>query len=123
VSSPPGLAELEEITSRSGVTARIEAVLPVGVRPRQLSVRTLLTGMLLSLADHRPAHLTRVHQALVSLPEDSQERLGVITGWKDGPHQLTYRQTEYTFGLVAAALAKTHRTGCRRTCSPRSATT
>jgi hypothetical protein len=59
VSSPPGLAELDEITGRSGVKARIEALLPTGVRPRQLSVRTLLAdmllaGMLLSLADHRP---------------------------------------------------------------------
>ena len=27
-------------------------------------------------------------------------------GLQGGPHQLTYRQTEYTFGLVTAALAK-----------------
>ena len=26
--------------------------------------------------------------------------------WKDGPHQLTYRQAERTFGLITAALAK-----------------
>ena len=42
-----------------------------------------------------------MHRALVSLPEDKQRRLGVIADWKDGPHLLTYRQTEYTFGLVA----------------------
>ena len=81
-------------------------MLPAGVRPRQLSVRTLLAGMCLTQADHRPAHLTRVHQALTSLPEDDQRRLGVIADWKHGPHQLTYRQTERTFGLVAAALGK-----------------
>jgi hypothetical protein len=57
-------------------------------------------------ADHRPGHLTRVHRALVSLPEDQQRRLGVLADWKNGPHRLTYRQTEYTFGLVAGALAK-----------------
>ena len=62
--------------------------------------------MLLALADHRPADLTRVHQALTALGEDDQRRLGVITDWKNGPHQLTYRQAEYTFGLVADALAK-----------------
>jgi hypothetical protein len=106
VSAPPGLAELEEIISRAGVTARTEALLPIGVRRRQLSVRTLLIGMLLSLGDHRPAHLTRVHHALTSLPEDSQVRLGVIAEWKHGPHQLTYRQAGRTFGLVADALAK-----------------
>ena len=62
--------------------------------------------MCLALADDRPAHLTRVHQALTALPEDDQRRLGVIADWKAGPHLLTYRQTEHTFGLVAGALAK-----------------
>jgi hypothetical protein len=47
-----------------------------------------------------------VHQALTALGEDDQRRLGVITDRKNGPHQLTYRQAEYTFGLVADALAK-----------------
>jgi hypothetical protein len=100
------LAAFEEIIGASGVAARIEAMLPAGVRPRQLKVRTLLAGMCLAAADHRPAHLTRVHQALTALGEDDQRRLGVIADWKNGPHQLTYRQTERTFGLVADALGK-----------------
>jgi hypothetical protein len=98
------LAAFEEIIDASGVAPRIEAALPIGLRRRQLSVRTLLAGMCLAQADHRPAHLTRVHQALISLPGDDQRRLGVTADWKHGPHLLTYRQTEYTFGLVAAAL-------------------
>ncbi len=81
-------------------------MLPIGVRARQLTVRTLLAGMCLAQADHRPAHLSRVHHALISLPDDDRVRLGVIADWKHGPHLLTYRQTEYTFGLVAGALAK-----------------
>ena len=100
------LAALEEIIDASGVAPRIEAMLPAGVRPRQLGVRTLLAGLCLTQADHRPAHLTRVHQALTALPEPDQRRLGVIADWKNGPHQLTYRQTEYTFGLLSGALAK-----------------
>ena len=100
------LAALEDITDRSGIAPRTELLLPTGVRARQLRVRTLLLGMLIVLADHRPAHLTRVHQALATLPEDDQRRLGVIADWKHGPHRLTYRQTERTFGLVADALAK-----------------
>jgi len=100
------LAVWEQIIDASGVAARIEALLPAGVRPRQLTVRTLLAGMCLAQADHRPAHLTRVHQALVSLPGDDQRRLGVTADWKSGPHQLTYRQAEYTFGLIAGALGK-----------------
>ncbi len=100
------LAAFEEIIDASGVAARIEAMLPAGVRPRQLRVRTLLAGMCLAAADHRPAHLTRVHQALTALGDDDQRRLGVIADWKHGPHQLTCRQTERTFGLVADALGK-----------------
>ena len=100
------LAAFEEIIDASGVAPRIEATLPIGVRSRQLSIRTLLAGMCLALADHRPAHLSRVHQALTALPVDDQRRLGVIADWKHGPHQLTYRQTEYTFGLVADVAGK-----------------
>ena len=100
------LPVLEEIVDRSGVAPQIELLLPIGVRARQLLVRTLLLGMLIVLADHRPAHLTRIHQALTTLPEDDQRRLGVTADWKHGPHRLTYRQTERTFGLVADALAK-----------------
>jgi len=100
------LQVLEEIIDRSGTALQIELLLPTGVRARQLLVRTLLLGMLIVLADHRPAHLTRVHQALTALPDDDQARLGVIASWKAGPHRLTYRQTERTFGLVAGALAK-----------------
>ena len=111
MSTPVPLARLEQIIGRSRVAARIEAMLPVGIRPRQLLVRTLLTGMLLTLADHRPAHLTRVHQALTGLPGTDRIRLGVVAGWKHGPHLLTYRQVERTFHLVVTALAKDHPDG------------
>jgi hypothetical protein len=100
------LAVLEEIIDTSGIAPRIELLLPIGARHRQLRVRTLLAGMMLSQADQRPAHLTRVRDALTSLPEPDQVRLGVIEDWKAGPHLLTYRQTERTFGLAADALAK-----------------
>ena len=91
---------------RSGVAPVIEGRLPVGVRPRQLSVRTLLVGILLALSDGRPAHLVRVHQALVGLCDIDRRRLGVVVAWKTGPHTLSYRQVERTFSLVAGVLAK-----------------
>ncbi len=100
------LAAWEKIIDASGAAPRIEALLPAGARSRQLTARTLLAGMCLAQADGRPAHLTRIRQALVSLPGDDQRRLGVIADWKHRPHQLTCRQTEYTFGLVAKALGK-----------------
>ena len=40
------LPALEEIIDRSGIAPRIELLLPIGVRARQLLVRTLLAGML-----------------------------------------------------------------------------
>jgi hypothetical protein len=111
VTGPQVLARLENLLDRAQVTARIEALLPVGARPRQLRVRTLILGMLLILADHRPAHLTRVHGALTALPEADQARLGVTAAWKHGLHLLTYRQTEYTFDRVVTALEKEHPDG------------
>ena len=62
--------------------------------------------MMLALAGRRPAHLTEVHAALTALPAADQRRLGVTEEWNTGPHQLTYRQAERTFGLITAALAK-----------------
>ena len=100
------LERLERLVDASGIAAVVEAVLPTGVRTRQLLVRTLVVGMLLVRADGRPAHLTRVHAALVALGEDDRRRLGVTVEWRTGAHTLTYRQTEYTFGLVCAALAE-----------------
>jgi hypothetical protein len=100
------LAVLENIIDTSGAAPAIEALLPAGVRHRQLTVRTLFLGMMLALADDRPAHLTRVHQALTALPGPDQARLGVTDSWRTGPHLLTYRQTERTFSLIADALGK-----------------
>jgi len=100
------LAAAESVIDASGVAPGIEDMLPSGARTRQLAVRTLLLGMMITLGDGRPAHLTRVHQALAGLPEGEQRRLGVLADWADGPHRLTYRQAEYTFGLVTTALGK-----------------
>lgn len=106
MSAPSSLARLEAIVDASGTPARIEALLPIGVRPRQLSVRTLLIGMLLVAAEHRPAQLRRVHEALTGLPEQERRRLGVLARWRSGEHLLSYRQVERTFALVVKALKR-----------------
>ena len=105
------LAALEEIIDASGAAARIQALLPASVRGRQLTARTLLAGMMLTLDDSRPAQLTRVHAALTGLPRPDQIRLGVIAHRETGPHQLTYRQVEHTSRLVTKALARQHPDG------------
>ena len=81
--------------------------MPKGGRPRQLPVRTLLLGILLTLTDHRPCHLTRVHQALLGLPESDKERLHVTHDMGQGVHALTYRQVERTFSTLIATMDPT----------------
>jgi hypothetical protein len=97
---------VERIIDASGAAQRVEALLPVGVRPRQLKVRTLLIGMVLGMLDGRPAHLTRVYRTLLALPDSDRVRLGVLTDWPAGEHLLTYRQLEYTYMRVDRALGK-----------------
>ena len=99
------LERIEEIIDAAGV-ADIEPLLPIGVRPRQLKVTTLLIGMTLAAARRPPRVPADVHTTLTALPEDVQRRLGVIARWKHGEHRLTYRQVEYTFDRLTSALAK-----------------
>jgi hypothetical protein len=104
------LARIEAVLDRPEVSSVIRALeerLPLGVRSRQCSVRTLLVGMCVCLNEgHMSAHLTAVHAALCRLEKMDQERLGVLSSWRSGPHLLTYRQVEYTMGRVARALVK-----------------
>ena len=68
MSDPIDLARLEALLDDDGVAGeiiRLEARLPIGVRPRQLRVRSLVLGMLLCQAEHRPAHLSRIHAAQI----------------------------------------------------------
>jgi hypothetical protein len=99
------LDRIEAIIDTSGIAGQIELLLPTGVRPRQLPVRTLLAGMLLTAVHGRPAHLRRVHRALLDLGGADRQRLAIITQWRTGPHLLTYRQVERTFGLLVTALS------------------
>ncbi len=90
------LLELEGILDASGLAEMVEPAMPSGGRPRQLPVRTLVLGFLLATADDRPAHLTRVHAALVSLPDAEKARLKIAVSRRGRPHELTYRQVEHT---------------------------
>ncbi len=104
------LARLEAVLDEPATAkaiAAIEAGLPMGVRPRQLAVRTLLLGMCACLSEgHQVAYLSGVHAVLVGLDPPEKVRLGIVTPWRAGPHLLTYRQVEYTMHLVAKALTK-----------------
>jgi hypothetical protein len=78
--------------------------MPIGGRPRQLLVRTLLLGFMLSIGDGRHGQLVRAYEALVSLPQAAKLRLRVIAKWRKGPHLLTYRQLERTFKVLSKVL-------------------
>jgi hypothetical protein len=95
------LERVERIIDASHTAERVEALLPVGVRPRQLRVRTLMVGMVLAMLAGRDALLTNVLHALLELPETERRRLGVIALWNDAEHRLTYRQLEYTYRLIS----------------------
>ena len=100
------LARIEQIIDTSGIASEIELLLPTGVRPRQLKIRTLLIGITLAMRAGRQAFLTDVHTTLTALPTEDQRRLSVIAQWQHAEHQLTYRQVEYTFDRMIGALAK-----------------
>ena len=99
------LSELEAVLDGSGATEMIELVMPAGGRPRQLPVRSLLLGVLLAASDDHPAHLTRAHEALMSLPAADKERLGVTASWRGGSHEFTYRQVEHTTRSLRAVFS------------------
>ena len=93
------LALAEQIIDTSGVVPLLDRLMPAGAKPRQLTVRTLLVGYLLTARKKQPLFLTNVAENLRELPIDAQRRLGVlavIPGFA-GEHTATYRQCEDTF--------------------------
>ncbi len=100
------IERLEQIIDACGAAGRIEALLPIGVRPRQLRTRTLLIGIVLAMLAGRDALLTNVHAVLLKLPEADRQRLEVIADCNDAERELTYRQHELTYRLIGKRLAK-----------------
>lgn len=78
--------------------------MPTGGRPRQLSARTVVLGLALALADHRPAHLAAAHRALSSLPVADRLRLGVARPGEGGLAEATYRQVSHTYAVMTRAI-------------------
>jgi hypothetical protein len=104
------LVRIEALLDEPQLAAAIgelEAALPLGVRRRQLGLRTLLVGMLGCLGEgHQNAYLSDVHGALSGLDDADKDRLGVRVWWRGGRHELTYRQVEYTAHLLDRVLSK-----------------
>ena len=103
---PASLTTIEDIIDAAGMAPRIEALLPAGVRHRQLKARTLLVGMMLTVADDRPAHLTRVHRALTGLPERRPGAARRDRGLEDRPAPAHLPPDRAHLRPVTGALAK-----------------
>ena len=93
--------------------------LPKGARARQLSVRTLLLGMLLACADDRPAHLSRVHGALLGLrAEDALDwASSSLTAKRASPAHISpggVHQLSCLFGARKAQARRGHLVTARR---------
>jgi len=75
-----------------------------GGRPRQLSSRTLLLGIMIALHSGRPAHLEAAQRALSSLSLDDQLALNFAVVTDGDCHVATYRQYEDTFSVMCRAI-------------------
>src|SRR5690606_15273479 len=101
---------------RSGLVDELEALLrprdPMSGRhtgrPRDISVRTFLIGVLLAAGHGRNMHLRRVHQVLTrALSRTQQERLGVRYRRRLDPRGAYRRVLNYHhFSRSTCALAK-----------------
>lgn len=106
----------EAVVDRSGLVDELEALLrprdPMSGRhtgrPRDISVRTFLVGVLLAAGHGRNMHLRRVHQVLTrELSRTQQERLGVRYRRRLDPRGAYRRVLSYHhFSRITCALAK-----------------
>lgn len=97
------IREAERVIDASGVVSKIEAAISAKAkrsgRPRELSVRTRLVGLLVVAEDGR-VHLSRVVGLLNSLNAATAKRLGVQRA-----NGITMRQVQHLFEVVTKALA------------------
>jgi hypothetical protein len=78
--------------------------MPTGGRPRQLSTRTVLLGVMMALDSGRPAHLEAAHRALSSLELGDQLALKFAVTGNGECHVASYRQYEDTFSVMCEAI-------------------
>lgn len=106
----------EAIVDRSGLVEELEALLrPVSPtsgrhigRPRDLSVRTFLVGLLVAAAHGKNQHLREVHRTLTrAISRTQQDRLGVRFE-RRGEHLGAHKRvlTYHHFSRIVCALAK-----------------
>lgn len=107
------LTDLAGIVDRSGLAAFFDSRLVSHTadgapqrrgRPRALSVRTLLIGLILTAADDREMHLTRVRANLNALNRREIEVLGIPTAERKALGSFTDRQISYLWNRMVACV-------------------
>ncbi len=97
--------------------------MPIGVRPRQLSVRALLTGMLLVAVQRPPRAPAQVHHALLDCPNPSSSGSGSSPNGSTARTCSPTARLERTSGLVVTKRSpRTSPTAPRPNCSQKSST-
>jgi hypothetical protein len=68
--------------------------------PRQLTFRTVLLGILLSISNSKVAHLSAAYRCLCDLSVIDQVRLGVARPGREGLKTASYRMFEHSFNAM-----------------------
>ncbi len=82
----------------------LDSLLPSGGRPRELSSRPVLLGLMIAMSTGRPAHLAAGHRALSGLPAGTKLRLKAARFTREGLRTVSYRQFEDTFSVLVSVL-------------------
>jgi hypothetical protein len=88
------------VLDRSGVTEMLEEAVSSSGPARQLTFRTVLLGILLSISNSKVAHLSAAYRCLCDLSVIDQVRLGVARPGRDGLKTASYRMFEHSFNAM-----------------------
>jgi len=88
------------VLDRSGVTEMLEEAVSSSGPPRQLTFRTVLLGILLSISNSKVAHLSAAYRCLCDLSVIDQVRLGVARPGREGLKTASYRMFEHSFNAM-----------------------
>lgn len=100
-------AALDAVLERSGAVELLGTPMPCGGRPRQLSAKAVLLGMLFGIDEGRPAHLSAACAALDELCVADQVRLGVVVTERGELREASYRQFAHTHQVMVRAIDPT----------------
>ncbi len=100
MSTSSRLRRFEEVLDRSGGAEMLNGAISSSGPHRQLTPRTVMLGILLSIATSKVAHLSAAYRCLCDLSVVDQVRLGVARHSREGLKTASYRQFEHSFSAL-----------------------